>query len=128
MESEVPLVVVIDDEPVVLEAMKKLLQRVGFEVLAATTAEEILTDLEESGESPDVIFADHQLGDSRVGADAIRLIRQTHGAAVPGIIVTGDMSPDRIQQAQADGIRILHKPLRSETLKTVVTDVLQRGS
>lgn len=128
MEAETVLVLVIDDEPAVLGVMKRLLQMSGFEVLAAQSAADAVADLAEIDKIPNAIIADHRLGNSELRIDAIQLIRKVVGVHVPAIIITGDTSPHIIQQAQGRGIRILHKPVQTETIKTVITNVLERGT
>ncbi len=118
---------VIDDEAIVPESMKLLLQRSGFEVLAALSAEVAVADLVEFGKDPDVIIADRRLAVYKAGADAIRLIRNFAGKSSPDMIITGDTSPHIIHDVQASGIRIMHQPVQAETLKNVITDVCERG-
>lgn len=128
MVRKAVFVVLIDDEAIVLETMKLLLQRSGFEVLAASSAEDAVTALAPFGKDPDVIIADHRLADYKAGTDAIRLIRKFTGQSIAGIIITGDTSSRLIQDVQASGIRILHKPVQAETLKNVINDIRARGS
>lgn len=120
-------VLVIDDEPAVLEAMKLALQRSGFEVLAAQSVAHAVADLSEIEKIPDVIIADYQLQNSELGIVAIRLVQKAVGVHVPGIIITGDTSPQITRQAEASGVRLLHKPVRAEKIKSVITSVLESG-
>lgn len=128
MVNKTVFLVVIDDEAIVLETLKLLLQRSGFEVLAALSAEDAVADLAACGKDPDVIIADHRLANYKAGTDAIRLVRNFAGKSIPGIIITGDTSSRLIQDIQASGIRIMHKPVQAETLKNVINDICERGS
>lgn len=128
MESSSPFLIVIDDDQDVLAAMAMALEAMGFEVCAASSAEAAVSRLAEFKNPPSVVIADYRLAGSRLGPDAIRLIRKAVGVAVPGIIFSADTSPDRIHEAQKNGFRILHKPVTAEVLKTVITAVLGRGS
>ncbi len=125
MRTETDLVVLIDDEPAVLQTLQMILERFGVEVLAAPSAHDALTALADTGKTPDLIVADYRLADGEVGTDAIRQIQQAAGAAIPGIIITGDTSPDRIQEAQESGFRILHKPVPINTLKSEIFTALE---
>lgn len=117
--------VVIDDEPAVLETMKMFFESNGFKVVAATSAEEALASLENSEIPPDIVIADYRLAEGMVGTEAIHRIQDHFGTEIPGIIVTGDTSPDRIREAAASGFRILHKPVRANILRGAVDEVLQ---
>jgi two-component system CheB/CheR fusion protein len=118
------LAVLIDDEPAVLDTLKMLLEMIGFEVLAVASADEALAGLGRIDTSPDIIISDYRLADNQVGTDAIRLIQESAGASIPGIIITGDTSPDRIQEAQESGNLLLHKPIRAKTLKNEIFGLL----
>ncbi len=119
------LLIVIDDEPDVLTALTMLLEAVGYEVLAADSGEQAAAALAECGRRPGAILADYRLGGGKLGTDAIRLVQKAAGAPVPGIIITGDTSPDRIRESRASGFTLLHKPVRSARLKEVLTKVLK---
>lgn len=127
MKEETVLVVVIDDDPAVLKLLSTTLQMSGIEVLVAQSAADAVADLATVDRVPDVIIADYRLDKSELGIDAFGVIRKAVGVHVPGILITGDTSPLIIQDAQASGIRILHKPVRPETIRKVITSVLESG-
>ncbi|MNW03871.1 hypothetical protein D3C71_1998680 [compost metagenome] len=58
------------------------------------------------------------------GADAIRHLRDAFGLAVPGIILTGDTSPERIREASRSGFFLLHKPIAPPDLAAAVRNAL----
>jgi two-component system CheB/CheR fusion protein len=120
-------IVVIDDEPAVLETLQMLLEFLDYGVIAAPSAEAALTMLQQTGFVPHLVLADYRLADDKVGTDGIRLIRQAVGMAIPGIIITGDTSPERIKEANDSGFRILHKPAQVETLKAAIEAALGGG-
>ena len=117
-------IVVIDDEPAVLDTLKMLLEFLDYGVIAAPSAEAALTMLDQTGLAPHLVLADYRLADDKVGTDAIRLIQQMVGMAIPAIIITGDTSPERIKEANESGFRILHKPAQVETLKAEIEAAL----
>jgi len=121
------VIVVIDDEPDVLDALQMIIESWGFRVAAATEAAAALDRLRALGEPPALILADHRLRGS-TGCDAIALLRRETGAAVPGIILTGDTSPDRLKQAHAAGLVLLHKPVRPAALRAAVDEALSAAA
>lgn len=118
------LIVVIDDDPDILLAMRLALEDAGHAVVAAAAADEALAGL--AGRQPDAIVADYRLQHGRTGSEAIRLINQHSARAVPGILVTGDTSPERLREARASGFQLLHKPIRPEALRFALAPHLSR--
>ncbi len=118
------LIALIDDEPDVLEALRMMLEALGYDVLAATSEEEMLTTLSSNGSSPQLIISDYRLRDGEHGTDAIKAIQDAVGAEIPAMIITGDTSPDELDEAGKNGIRILHKPVRSKFLSAEIAEAL----
>jgi PAS domain S-box-containing protein len=122
-------IIVIDDEPDVLESLRLLLEAWGHVVLPAASAEEAIRMLPAFGRSPDLIIADYRLQSGDTGGQAIARV-EVHlrpDSKVPAIILTGDTAPERLRQAQAEGHGLLHKPVRAEALRTAIDDVLSRA-
>jgi hypothetical protein len=44
---------------------------------------------------------------------------------VPALLVSGDTAPERLRQAQASGIPLLHKPVSRDKLKQEMTALLR---
>jgi DNA-binding NarL/FixJ family response regulator len=59
--STFKLVVVIDDDPLVLEATRGLLSSWGYMVVTAPSCDDALTRLAEVGRRPDLIICDYRL-------------------------------------------------------------------
>ena len=121
-------VIVIEDDPNVLIGLKLLLEASDCDVLAASSAEKAAAALAECGRHPGAVIADYRLGEGKLGTDAIRLIQHVAGAPIPGIILTGDTSPDRIRETRASGFRLLHKPLQATKLIAEVAAVLSQAT
>ncbi|MDV7339367.1 ATP-binding protein [Terasakiella sp. A23] len=121
--GEVPLIMVIDDEPDILEGMEHLIRGWKYNVVASLSSESALNALDEIDQMPSLILADYRLNEDRTGADCIRLIHEKLGEAIPAAIITGDTAPDRIQEAKASGFILLHKPLRPAKLRQLIRSV-----
>jgi len=59
MEAHVARVLIVDDEPEVAKALRRMLTRRGFEVDVATSAQEGLAHLEAF--SPDIVISDYRM-------------------------------------------------------------------
>ncbi len=106
---------VIDDEPVQLNAARFFLQGQGAAVEARISADAALGCIA-GGFRPDLIVADYRLGAGVTGATAISMLRSKLGVRVPAIILTGDTEPQRIADADASGCLLLHKPVAPAAL------------
>lgn len=116
-------ILVIDDDPVVLDSLCQYLDGYGFRTTAASDRAEAMERF--SGQSPPrLIIADYRLRNEETGADVIRRLREEFGAAVPGIILTGDTSPDRIREASRSGFMLLHKPISPTEISQAISNAL----
>lgn len=114
-------VLVIDDEEGVRLGMRTLLQACGCRVeLACGSAEA----LEAAGrERPQIVLADLRLRGDDSGIAAVRRLRALH-SGLPALLVSGDTAPDRLKEAHAAGLRLLHKPLSVEQLTRAIREEL----
>lgn len=117
-------VIVIEDDPNVLIGLRMLLEASNCDVIAASSAEKAAAALTECGKHPGAVIADYRLGEGKLGTDAIRLIQQVAGEPIPGIVLTGDTSPDRIRETRASGFLLMHKPVQAAKLIAVLAEVL----
>ena len=118
------MIVLIDDEPVVLSALRAVLQGWGYEVLAAESAAEAVRLLASREQPPNMILADYRLREGRTGTEAIRELCDLYHHAIPSIIITGDTAPERIREAEASGISVLHKPVTPPVLLSALTQTI----
>lgn len=118
------LIAVVEDEAIVLVGYQMLFESWGYEVVAAGSADEALELLNHSSRAPDVIVADYRLKNGKTGVDAIRSIQAAFDAAIPGILVTGDTGADRLREAAASGLPILHKPVNGRQLQDLIARAL----
>lgn len=121
-------ILLIDDQQAVLEATAELLRGWGHRVLTARTVSEALAMAAREDERIELILADFRLDRQVTGADAIRQVNARLPHPVPAIIITGDTSPERIQEAMSSGHRILHKPIAAEVLMATIAEVCAEES
>jgi two-component system, sensor histidine kinase len=113
------LVVVIDDDPLVLEATGGLLRSWGCRVVAAESCGEAMKMLTEIGQRPDLIVCDYRLPQGPTGVDAIEILRSAF--EIPALLISGDANSPRGDDG-ASGYRLLHKPVNAETFRAVLID------
>jgi two-component system, OmpR family, response regulator len=107
------LVVVIDDDRTILQAMDGLLQSWGYRVVTAVSDAEALHQL--AGRRPDLIICDHRLTKGTFGHQAIERLREAF--EIPAMLITGDSAPLEPQESGAGRHRTLFKPLNPNLLK-----------
>jgi two-component system, sensor histidine kinase len=124
------LVVIIDDDPMVLETLRMTLEDYGLNVIAAPDCADAMRRLGSAGLVPDLVLADYRLRDGQVGADAIAAIRDTVGTRVPAIILTGELASlgddldQPLEDAQRLGAALFRKPIRSTELLEAIRSMM----
>lgn len=118
------LVVIVDDDPLVIDGMKGILRSWGCRVLAAQTGSSVLEELAASGRRPSVLIADYRLAEGNTGLDVIRDLRESMGEEFPAFLISGDTSPERLRDAHAHGIHLLHKPVSPMQLRSMLLGLL----
>lgn len=117
------VVMVIDDDPQVLQALQLCLMMMGHTVIAAADVENAVAQSLDRQQSPDVIVADYRLSHGQTGSEAVQALRATFGKAIPGVLLTGDTSPERLKEAQDSGLHVLHKPIKPPELNALLRTV-----
>jgi CheY-like chemotaxis protein len=119
------LIVVVDDDELVLDGMRGLLQGWGCRVVAAKSDGAALTSLADHNRRPDLIISDYQLADGRTGFQAIEHLRSKLGAPIPAFLISGDTAPERLREASASGYHLLHKPIGPAALRATLNHLLR---
>jgi signal transduction histidine kinase/CheY-like chemotaxis protein len=119
------LVVVIDDDPLVLEGMRGLLCSWGCRVVTGATDAAALTSLAGLEQQPDLIISDYLLAGGKTGIDAIERLRTHFGSPIPAFLVSGDISPERLHEARAGGYHLQHKPVEPMVLRAMLNQLLK---
>jgi signal transduction histidine kinase/ActR/RegA family two-component response regulator len=123
--SDRNLVVVIDDDPLVLEGMCGLFRSWGYHLLVAGTDDEALAGIADRDRPPALIVSDYHLSGGKTGIEVIETLRRTLSAEIPAFLVSGDTSPELLRQARASGYHLLHKPVDPMTLRAMVSYVMR---
>jgi len=119
-------VLVLDDESTILEGTKSILSLHGCTADTAASTDGAFELLAESSGLPEVIVADYELGHGETGLAAIQKIREETGQAIPAVLVTGDTSQERQNEARSHAIRLLHKPLQPTELVHAIREARER--
>jgi CheY-like chemotaxis protein len=107
-EPSPKLVVVIDDDPLVLEATDGLLRSWGCQVVTADSYSSALARLAGMRRRPDLIVCDYRLPEGTTGIDAIEGLRSAF--EIPALLISGDASVPP-GEFGFSGYNLLHKPV-----------------
>jgi len=118
-------ILIVDDEPAIVAALRERLEREGFAVLVAASGEQALAMLAES--PPDLLLLDVGLP----GIDGFELLRRlrAQGLAVPVILLTarGD-EIDRVVGLELGADDYVVKPFSARELAARVRALLRRAA
>jgi signal transduction histidine kinase/ActR/RegA family two-component response regulator len=114
-------VLIVDDEITVKQSVSALLEEMGCHVVQASSTQEAVIQIQDW--TPDVVLADFRLGDGDSGLKTIQALRQSL-PYLPAFMISGDTAPSRLKEAAEAGFQILHKPLRLEQLRQVLSEAM----
>jgi two-component system, sensor histidine kinase len=118
------LVVVVDDDPLVLDGMGGIFRSWGCGVIAAGSYSEALKGLADHESGPDLIVSDFCLPHGETGIGVIEKLRGEFRSPIPAFLVSGDTDPELLRQARSSGFHLLHKPVAPITLRALVNQIL----
>lgn len=128
--SEDRLIMLVEDDAVIRMALALMLEDWGFRVAEAgsgTEADGLLDELIESGQPPDVILADYRLPEGTTGLMVMDMVRRRLSRDVPGVLLTGDTSADRLREAAGAQCALLHKPIQPNRLRDTLSAMLRQS-
>src|SRR2546422_1975818 len=129
MSATAPRILVADDEPDVLEALKLLLKGEGYEVQAATSPRAVLSALE--ARDFDALLIDmNYTRDTTSGAEGLDLLGRLQGldASPPVVVMTAWASIDGAVEAMRRGARdFIEKPWDNRRLLATLRTQVERS-
>jgi DNA-binding NtrC family response regulator len=111
------VVLFVDDNPAIVDAIAMLLEAEGIAVHVAMNGDEALIQIQD-GLRPDIVISDYRLP-GYSGVELLRRVRKLIGE-VPAILVTGDTTASEIEAASLDNCTILHKPVDLDRLIALI--------
>ncbi len=115
-------VLVVDNEPAILEGMSKLLGGWGCEVIRASTGAQAAAALREREGDIGLVIADYHLDDED-GLGVIETLRALAGWPLPAILITADRSREVQESARSHDVTYLRKPVKPAALRAVMNRI-----
>jgi CheY-like chemotaxis protein len=122
------VVLCVDNEPDILEAMNLLLDRWGCPVvMLAETQAQAAQQVVMHG-TPDFVLVDYHLSDQSHGLQVMEHLDNLLGTKLPAIVITADRSSELETAVKAKGYGLLLKPIRPAALRALMTNMLKTKS
>ena len=119
------LILVLDDEAAIQEAMRSLLTSWGYKVITAGSLAEMLAQIATCPDLPVLIICDYRLRGQENGIDVVQRLQGEYNEDIPAMLITGDTAPDRLKEAQESGFLLLHKPVPNSRLRAAIGHLLR---
>ena len=111
-------ILIVEDDPLVQVSTQGLLASWGYEVHVAaslTQARQLFSSI-----APDLLICDYRLPDGN-GIQVVQAAEASYRKKIPCILISGDTSPEVLKEVKAQGWHLLHKPVRSAKLKSLLS-------
>jgi len=122
-ETEKPLILVVDDQPINIKLLQRKLEREGFEVLTAFNGQECLRIVEET--TPDLILLDVMMPEMDGIETCAQLKAKEETETIPVIFITAKSSKEgKLEGLGVGAVDYITKPIDlDETLARVKTQL-----
>ncbi|ADZ71644.1 NahK/ErcS family hybrid sensor histidine kinase/response regulator [Polymorphum gilvum] len=110
------LVLAIDNEPGILDGMRRLLESWRCEAITARDDMEAAVKIGQAGRRPDILLVDYHL-DQGNGIDCVVRLRWKFGSDIPALLITADRSRAVRAEAKDKDIDMLNKPVKPAALR-----------
>ncbi|AWJ89439.1 hybrid sensor histidine kinase/response regulator [Azospirillum baldaniorum] len=117
-------VLLVEDDAVIRMALALMLDGWGYRVTEAGSVAEAL-ELVDGTLAPDLVLTDYRLPDGDTGLMLMDTLRRRFGPDLPGVLLTGDTSSDRLREAAGAQCALLHKPIQPDDLRRTVRASLE---
>ncbi|VTU22892.1 Aerobic respiration control sensor protein ArcB [Variovorax sp. PBL-H6] len=113
-------VLLIDDDALILEGTRKLLERWGCHVMSALTGSQADAVLAHEAVLPDLVISDLRLDAGELGTEIVARIRSRYRPGLPAVLVSGDTSLQTARFVRQHGLPLLYKPVAPVRLRAVI--------
>jgi two-component system CheB/CheR fusion protein len=121
-------ILIVDDDPAVLEMLQLLFDDEGHRTVVAADGHKALEWATQGSTVPDLVIADYNLPKGLNGLEIIARLQTQLQHAIPAIILTGDISTDSLREIAAHGCVHLNKPVRARDLTRLAQRLLAKPS
>lgn len=117
-------IVIVDDDPDVLDLLEQLLSAEGYIVRTAPDASAALKLITRGAIKPDIVLTDYNLPGDRNGLELLAEVRRKLSVDLPAIVLTGDISSETFALIDKEDCIQLSKPVKAEELRAAIRQVI----
>ncbi|HEY6093759.1 MAG TPA: ATP-binding protein [Gallionellaceae bacterium] len=117
-------ILVVDDDPLVRSGTQGILSAWGYQVSVASSLSDLKSKFPK--ESFDLVICDYRLPDGN-GLELAGYLNCPADRLPPCILVSGDISPDVLQEVTESGFNFLSKPVRPAKLRSLILFLLSEA-
>ena len=117
-------ILIIEDEPSLIQSLKLLLRGAGYEIATASTGKEALDLTRSDPHWLEILLVDYNIPGGLNGLEVIDEVRAVTGRYIPAAVLSGDISFATSSKIQAKADAHLTKPVRTEELLDVLQSLL----
>ncbi len=118
-------VLVVDDEAAVLLTYSLILEQQGYEVVACGRSVQAIAAIEK--EQFDVVLCDYSLEEQHTGFEVISAARK-RDPNIPAALLTGYATKETADEAAAQGIGVMFKPIEIEEFLATTSNMLRKNN
>lgn len=122
-----PLILVVEDEPLIMIDIESALRDGGYDVMSATTAEQAMLFLEEGAVPALGLITDIRLGGGQPSGWEIAHRARELSPTIGVIYMSGDSGSDWASKGVPESM-FIQKPFASAQMVTAISSVLNSGS
>lgn len=116
-------VLVVDDEAAVLLTYRLILEQQGYEVVACSTSADAIAAIEK--QLFDIVLCDYSLEEQHTGFEVISAARK-RDSETPAALLTGYATKDTADEASAQGIGVMFKPIEIDEFLATTSNMVRR--
>jgi two-component system CheB/CheR fusion protein len=116
-------IVVVEDDPDVLDLLDRLLTGAGHSVISAKDGPTAIKLAAGGAIRPEILLTDYNLPGGMTGLEVLSTMRSQLKAKIPAIVLTGDISKNVLAEIQRAECTALSKPVASSDLYAAIRDL-----
>ena len=130
MAEELPTIMVVEDETLLLQAVSKKLKLSGLGVISCASGQQAIDYLQNLDRLPDAVWLDYYLKDMNGLAFMQQLKQNPKWSEIPVMVVSNSASPDKVHNMLGLGARkyILKAEYRLDEIVELILNFVKKDS
>ena len=117
------MILVVEDDPLQRSSLTLLLEQAGAVVVAADSFDAAQAMARATLRTPSAILSDYRLPGGMDGLSGIERLRETMGAGLPAVLLTGELSAELARTAKAAHCTVLTKPAQPARILATLAEM-----